>query len=202
MDEMTKSGLGVALNEASLLGVDVSRSRRMAAVTLSVLSLPPDDVPPTDDTRVSIVLENVGRVAASLRNAHWSDPSAQPVPFTLDDLLAVSQSFGQLPIYGWEFIDRTDDFNSWSHRLSLDERLGDGGMAHSLTLFQEGGDRHLDLIIWFDTLHVFDPQRRPIDIQQFIADGVRWWTRFNQGDLRTNGRGPILPQDFNVPPGS
>ena len=192
MDDDTKVGLGVALNEATLLGAEVSRESRVAAITLSVLSLPPGGGPPPQDSRVSIILSPVGRVAASLRSGSWDDPEAAAVPFALEDLLPTIQSFGSLPIYGWEFIDVDARFKEWSKRLSLDECLGDDGQAHSIRLFQDGVTRYLDLRIWFDRLRVFRPDQSEIPIQVFIADGKRWWDGLHSGDSRTRESG-IFP---------
>jgi hypothetical protein len=198
MDDDAKAGLGVALNEATLLGAEMSRERRLAAITFAVLSLPTEAGVPPQDARVSIVLSPVGRVAASLRMGSWDDPAAAVVPFALEDLLKTVQSFGGLSVYGWEFIDVETDFEAWSERLSLDERFGDDGQAHSITLFQEGLDRHLDLRIWFDTLRVFRPNHSEIPIEDFLAAGKRWWDGLYAGDSRTQGHG-IFPASHPLP---
>jgi len=198
MDGDMKLGIGVALNEATLLGAEVSRERRMAAITLAVLSLPSDGGPAPEDSRVSLVLAPVGRVVASLRHSRWDDDSAPPVPFSLAELLATVQSFGGLPVYGWEFIDIAEGFERWSGRLSLDERLGEGGDTHSITLFQEGNDRHLDLRIWFDRLQVFRPDHTEIQLEEFMAGGKRWWDGLYSGDSRT-GQAGIFPGGTPLP---
>src|SRR5262245_24355446 len=97
-------GLGVALNEADLLGVEVDATRRLAAATFRVLTLPVEG-PEPEDRRVQLLLRPVGRVAASLREGRWDDPHAEVVPFALPDLLATVQTFGGQSLYGWEFID-------------------------------------------------------------------------------------------------
>lgn len=199
MDDFTKAGIGVALNEATLLGAEVSRERRAAAITLAVLSLPPNGAPPPEDSRVSLVLDQVGRVVASLRNARWDDDQAPAAPFALTELLKTVQSFGGLPVYGWEFIDADAGYERWSNRLSLDERFDGGSNQHSITLFQEGHDRHLDLKIWFGRLRVFRPDHIEIPIAEFIAAGKRWWDGLHSGDLRTQGSG-ILPFGTPIPP--
>src|SRR6266511_308354 len=70
-----RAALGVALNEAALLGVEVDRGTRHAAATLAVLSLPMEG-PEPEDRRVQLVLESVGRFAASLRLGRWDDGNA------------------------------------------------------------------------------------------------------------------------------
>lgn len=186
-----KAGLGVALNEATLLGAEVSRERRIAAITFAVLSLP-EIGPPPQDSRISLVLAPVGRVVASLRNGGWDDPAAAVIPFSLEELLPTIQSFDGLSIYGWEFIDIEQGYEVWSKRLSLDERLGTDGHAHSITLFQDGHERYLNLRIWFDTLRVFRSDRSEVPIDDFIAAGERWWDGLYAGDPRTQGHG-IVP---------
>ena len=190
-----KTDLNVALNEATLLGTEVDPARRTAALTLSVLTLPADGPAPVDD-RVQVILHPVGRVAASLRLGRWDDVEAKVVPFEITELLAIVESF-KVPIYGWEFFDRDEDFEEWENRLSLDRRLGDEGMSQSITLFQAADERHLDLRIWFDSLRVNDPTGRRLDLAEFVAGGKRWWDGLYSGDHRTGGRG-IFPQDgFN-----
>jgi len=186
MDEMTKRGLGIALNEATWLGAEVDRARRMAALTFRVLTLPAEGREPSD-TRLSLVLSPVGRIAASLRHGRGDDADARVEHFTLDALLGVVQSFGGLPIYGWEFFDQSS-FARWSAQLSLDEHLsGDGGNSHSIDLFQDGGGRQLDVRVWFDGLRILDPLGAELSVDEVIAGGSRWWDALNAGDPRTEG---------------
>jgi hypothetical protein len=135
----------------------------------------------------------LGRVAASLRDGRWDDEQAPVVPLEIEELEAAVAAFGQLPIYGWEFLDVPEEknFESWCDRLSLDWRSGPGGLAHTLDLFQEG-DRHLDLRLWFDELRIFGPDRAEIALDDFVAGGVRWWDALHAGDPRTAGHG-IIP---------
>ena len=183
--------LDVALNEATLLGAEVDPEWRAAALTFSVLSLPPDDGPPPDDARVQFIVGPVGRLAASLRNGRWDDAHAAVEEFALNRLLEVVMSFKGLPVYGWEFVDRpeADKFATWSDRLSLDWRSEPDGMSHTLDVFQEGYDRHLDLRIWFDELRVFTPEHDEIALDDFAAGGVRWWDGLYANDPRTAGHG-------------
>ena len=67
-----KNALGIALNEACLLGVEIDPKRRRAAITFQVLTLPSIGGAPSD-RRVQLLLSPVGRVAGLLRdglNAH------------------------------------------------------------------------------------------------------------------------------------
>src|SRR5262245_40661037 len=56
-------GLGVALNEATWLGVALDQGRRAATITLDCLTLPPEGAAP-EDSEVRMVLHPVGRVHA------------------------------------------------------------------------------------------------------------------------------------------
>lgn len=192
LSPQTKNGLGVAFNEATLLGAELRQSDRVAGVTLALLSLPEAGAP-AQDSRVQLRLAPVGRLAASLRLGAWNDPNAEVVPFAIEDLLKTVQSFGGLPIYGWEFFDVLDkDRSNWLERLSLDWTGGTNGLTHTLQLFQEGPGRHLDLCIWFDTLQILSPAGHGLDVNEVIAGGRRWWDALYANDPRATGRG-IVP---------
>src|SRR5262245_48155130 len=157
LDADLKHSLGVALNEATLLGIELDTYSRRVGATLSVLTLPADGAPMPDDPRVQLLFAPVGRVVASLRQGRWDDPDAAVATVTAEQLLDVVRSFGGLPIYGWDFFDTAElELNKLGRRLSLDWRAGDDGTTHSVLFFQEGPDRHLDVIIWFDRFAVRD----------------------------------------------
>jgi hypothetical protein len=185
-------GLGIALNEATLLGMEVDTDRRIAAATFFVLTLPEQGEPP-DDARVQFIFSPVGRVAASLRLGRWDDATAEVVRFPIEELLPVAHSFGGLPIYGWEFFDAHDkDFPRWADRLSVDWRDGADGLSHSITLFQEANNKHLDICLWFDSFVIKDSQGQGLQLEEFIAGGQRWWDGLYSGDSRTSNQG-IIP---------
>lgn len=190
--EQLRIELGVALNEADLLGFEVDPNRRLAAATFRALTLPIDG-PPAEDSRVQMLFRPVGRVKASLRNGVWNDEAAEVVSFTLSELLGVVQDFGGLPIYGWEFFDLHErEPPKWASRLSLDWQSGTDGLSHSISVFQEGPARHLDLCVWFDEIEVRRPDGTPVPLQEFAAGGRRWWDAMYVRDKRTEGHG-IFP---------
>jgi hypothetical protein len=193
--EELRTDLGVALNEADLLGFEVDPGRRIANATFRVLTLPAEGPPPAD-RRVQMLFRPVGRVAASLRNGFWNDEAAEVVPFSLAELLGVVESFGGYPIYGWEFFDVHDrELARWGNRLSLDWRSGADGLSRSISVFQcsNGGPvRHLDLCVWFDELEVRRPDGSTIALEEFAAEGRRWWDALFARDKRTEGHG-IIP---------
>jgi len=190
-----RDDLGVALNEADLLGFEVDPCRRMAGATFRILTLPADGSP-AGDSRVQMLFRPVGRVVASLRNGFWNDEAAEVIPFPLAELLSVVQSFGSQPVYGWEFFDIHDkELSRWGDRLSLDWRSGSDGLSRSISLFQSSGagpDRHLDLCVWFDELEVRRLDGAVLSLEEFVAGGRRWWDAMYGGDKRTEGHG-IFP---------
>lgn len=188
-----RSGLNVALSESRLLSVQVNRVSRSATVWFEVLTLPEDGSAPADIT-VALVVSGVTRVAVSLREGRWDDEKAIVTVVTLDQLDAVVREFGGSAIYGWEFIDPPEEsWANWQGRLSLDDVLSEETADHVLDLFQEGAtmDRHLDLRLWFTGLGVVDRRGQKIELEQFVAGGVRWWDALYAGDSRTDGHGII-----------
>lgn len=204
IDEDTASLLGVALNEADLLDVALDPELRGVSITFGVLSLP-EQGPMPDDRRVVLELRPVGRVAVSYRAGRWDDDDAKILPVTEGDLGAVVASFGQQPVYGWDFINvpPADGFLKWSRRLSLDRQSEDGaGMSNTIELFQEslvGEPRHLDMQFWFDELRIVSPVGREIPLADFITDGKRWWEGMYAGDERTKNAS-IVPAKADEPP--
>lgn len=188
-------GLGVALNEAALLGIEYVPARHMVSVTFSVLTLPDDHSPEPADPRRQLILTEVGRVAAALRESSWDDVSAECMPLAASELLSAVQSFGGQPIYGWQFINYADPaWDVWKSRLSLDVQLNGGSLTNRLMLFQEGAtlNRCIDIWIWFEELLIRDATGNLIEPDDFIAGGIRWWNAMHAGDPRTQGHG-ILP---------
>jgi hypothetical protein len=192
LSDEDKEGLGVALNEATLLGAEIHEASRIAGVTLSVLTLP-EAGPAPADPRLQILCFNVGRVAASLRLGVWNDASAPVVTFGPGDLLTKVQEFGGCAVYGWEFFDVADArMATWHSQASFDVRYSStDGQRHSLTLFQEGSNRHLGFCIWFDEMVLRDSSGNDLDLADVIAGGKRWWDAFHDNDPRTRGNGMI-----------
>ena len=187
-----KVALGTALNEATLLGVEVDEGDRAVAVTFSVLTLP-ESGPAPDDCRVQFLFSSVDRIAASLRNGTWDDADAEVVPFPISDLAAVVRGFGGEFVYGWEFFDIHDtELRGWGKRLSLDWTGDDNGRNHSISLFQEDGERHLDLCIWFGSFEIQTPSGDLVPLSEFCEGGRRWWDALYRDDPRTEGHG-IVP---------
>jgi len=176
LSEEEKAGLGVALNEATLVGIEIDEASHSAALTLAVLTLDKKGRSPKDP-RIQIVLRNVGRAAASLRLGRWDDKAAPVVEFPPADLMERVLEFGGLPIYGWEFFDVHErELEKWGDRTSFDVTLSpDGGRRHSLRVFQEGDEKHLDVCVWFDSMLFRNAALQELSLDTVIAGGRRWW---------------------------
>jgi len=129
----------------------------------------------TSDPRRTLRLTGCSRLVVSYRAGRWDDDAAEVVALDLDGLRELLRRNGGTPIYGWEFVDAEQSWPRWRQRLSLDLVLGGTG-GHHLTLFQDlQGRAHLDVRVWFSDLAVVDGSGRRLDLDEFIACGVRWW---------------------------
>jgi len=116
-------GLNQALNEATWIGFSIDTAARRAGLLLDVLSLPPEGLAAPENL-VVLMLGQVTRIAASLRDGCWNDTEAAAAPLRVEDLDATVRSFGGCPVYGWEFFDPPEDsWSAWRHRLSIDARF-------------------------------------------------------------------------------
>jgi hypothetical protein len=179
-----RHGLNVALNEAKLLGLEFHGDRELAAATFAPVALDESGKVP-DDNRVQFVFKPVGRLMASYRLGAWNDPDATVIKFDPDSLFDKVTEFGGCPIYGWEFIDCSEEpKEDWIEKLSCKfEASRPHGRTHTITLFQEGGgEKHIDIKIWFDDIELFTPQYEPIPLGEFIANGKRGWDSIYNGE--------------------
>jgi hypothetical protein len=135
------------------------------------------------DPRRSLRLRGCSRLVASYRSGPWDDDEAAVVALDVAGLREVLRRNGGTPVYGWEFVDADDrSWPRWRQRLSLDLTLGGAG-GHHLTLFQDlQGRAHLDLRVWFSDLGVLDGSGQRLDLDEFIAAGVRWWDAMYAGE--------------------
>lgn len=153
---------------------------------LDVLTMPNDG---TDRMHrpVTLRLDQIGRIAASLRAQAWNDVEPTVFPLDLDKLDEVVQSYGGVSLHGWEFIDLPESsWAQWRELLSVDTTLSGTDDKHVLELsLQEGTNpRELDLRVWFGNLSVTDESGRPITLDTFMADSRRWWDAHDHSDPR------------------
>jgi len=200
IDGALTDSLNVALNEADWIYAHVRANDCFAELGFRVLTLPEEGSEPDEHGRMlRLCLTQVGRVAASLRQGRWDDDSAQVTEFGIDELDDIVSSFGGQPIYGWKFVDSSDEsWRDWQDRLSLDLVFEAGATTHTLSLFQDiDGDsaRHLDVCIWFGDAAAHDYDNRPISLVEVAASGQRWWDAFFAKSDRVKGHGmaPLKP---------
>lgn len=190
LDQATRAGLGLAMNEADFVDLSFDPALGLATATLRLPTLA--DAANERLRTVQFVLHPVARVVASLRQRvrPWDDAGSTVVPIAFADLPDVVRSFGGQPIYGCEFFDvHETEQEHWLGRESLDWKKGDGAAPHSLTLFQESVDRQLDVCLWFRDLELLDDRGFRIQPERLAAAGVAFWKAFHRRDARTEGLG-------------
>lgn len=74
--------------------------------------------------------------------------------FEPEQILEKVEEYGHGSIFGWEFIDcKKESDYSGLDKLSFEYNSVDNyGREHSIELFQEGCDKHIDIKIWFEEL--------------------------------------------------
>lgn len=185
--------IGIALNEAVLLGVEFDKKRNLVACSFALVAMDKDGKVP-EDNRLLFIFKPVGRFVASLRNGAWDDKNADVEKFDPKNILDVIKSFQGLSIYGWDFVNCGDkDFDTWKDRLSFDYSTGDNvGLENTIDLFQEGPNRHIDLRIWFDDFKILTPKHEPFDLEDFLENGKRGWDAIYANNDKMSGFG-IFP---------
>lgn len=176
INEDLRHRIGLALNEATLLGVEFDKENDKVSCSFSLIAMDENGAV-KEDNRLLFIFKSVGRFVASYRNGHWDDKEAEIQKFEPDKILEVVQSFQGLSIYGWDFINcEDDDFNTWKDRLSFDYSTNNrNGLKNTIDLFQEGGDRHIDIRIWFNDFDILTSKYEPVELEKFLENGKRGW---------------------------
>jgi hypothetical protein len=193
IDDDLRNKIGVALNEATMLGVEFDEEKNLISCSFAVVAMDKDgDVPA--DNRLLFVFKPIGRFVASFRNGLWNDKDATVNKIQPTDILKVVQSFQGQAIYGWDFVNCGDnDFDTWKDRLSFDYSTGTNiGLTNTIDLFQEDGEKHLDFRIWFDDLEIFTPKFDKVELQTFLDNGKRGWDAVYENNKKMNDFG-IIP---------
>ena len=178
-------GINLALNEATILGVEFQKEKEIVVVTFSPVALDINGQVPTDN-RVQFVFKPIGKFIASYRLGRWDDKSAQVVKFEPEQILEKVEEFKHVSIYGWEFINCNDE-NHWLDRLSFDfNSENQHGRQNTIDLFQDGGNKHIDMKIWFDDFEIVNPKYEKIELQTFIDNGTRGWDGIYYGNASDN----------------
>jgi hypothetical protein len=180
--EYILNGLNVALNEATLLGIEFDRDKELIFVTFSPVAIDVNGQIP-EDNRVQLIFKPIGKFIASYRLGDWNDETATTVKFEPEQIFEKVQEFGKGSIYGWEFIDCEKQSNdNWKDRLSFEFiSKNNSGRQHTIDLFQASEGKHIYIKIWFDELEIYNPKQEPIDFQTFIDNGKRGWDGIYDG---------------------
>jgi hypothetical protein len=176
IDEELRHRIGLALNEATLLGVEFDKEKNLVACSFALVAMDKDGNVPKDN-RLIFIFNPVGRFVASYRNGHWDDKNAVVEKFEPTEILEIIKRFNGQAIYGWDFVNcGNKDFDTWKDRLSFDYSTSDNiGFTNTIDLFQEDGNKHIDLRIWFDNFEILTPNYEPVDLEEFLENGKRGW---------------------------
>jgi hypothetical protein len=188
IDEELRHRIGLALNEATLLGVEFDKEKNLVGCSFALVTMDKDGNVP-EDNRLLFTFRPVGRFVASYRYGHWDDKNVVVEKFEPNEILEIIKVFNGQPIYGWDFVNCGDkEFDTWKDRLSFDYSTGGNiGFSNTIDLFQEGGDKHIDLRIWFDDFEIFTPKYEPIELEEFLENGKRGWDAvYSNNDKMSN----------------
>ena len=193
IDKELRHKIGLALNEATLLGVEFDEEKSLVACSFAVVAMDKDGNVPQDN-RLLFAFKPIGRFVASYRNGHWDDKNAVVEKFEPKDILEIVQRFKGQSIYGWDFVNCGDkDFDTWKDRLSCEYSTGDNiGLTNTIDLFQEGGDKHIDFRIWFDDFEILTPEYEKVELKDFIDNGKRGWDAVYENNEKMGDFG-IIP---------
>jgi hypothetical protein len=192
------AGLNIALNEATWLGLSIDADGLRAAATFAVLTLP-EDGPVPEDRRAQILMQPLGRVAASYRQGLWNDRDAPISTVSAAELETLTVE-RPTSVYGWDFFNRSDDrIEEWPQPLSLDLQLDQQHTALTLDLVHDLNP-FLHVRLWFSAFRLLTPDREEIDLQEFIDGGKRWWDGLYAGDERASGFGIVPLKPDSEPP--
>lgn len=198
--------LDLALNESQACGLSFDADAAEARLLVEVLALP--EAGPIDrDPRRVLVLSGVASIEVILR-AEGDDGLGQVLP--LESLGALEEFFTSLgqadAMYGWEFIDRGEAGGVWDVPASLSVVSSEPQAAgHTLHWFTECGRpgpgpekdwEHFFLqgVIRFGNLRVERADARPVPLEEFAADGRRWWDAFERREIRLSGDAQLQAQ--------
>lgn len=180
-DEQIRTGLESALNEAEVVGLRLASSDSACELLLHVCAQPESLASDPDPRRV-LRLQGVTRIRVLLREDR-ENGYGPAIPLAgLDDVESFFMSIdGWDAMYGWEFLDRPSRLDDWPKEPSLTVDLRSGPALHSLFWFTEcrvpGHETPycIEGAVDFDDLEVAYAGGEAEPLEQFIAEGRRWW---------------------------
>lgn len=187
--------LEVAPTESDVVGVRLPAIEGGAVdVLLHVLALP-ESGPVANDPRRMLRFCGVDDVSVLLRRV-TRDGDGPPIE--LADLDAVEEFFESLvtgeSLYGWRYFDEPSLTEDWPEQPSLRLTFDASPAPHHFYWFNECG-RHeqgelrsycIEGTIGFRGLEVLDAAGRRQNLDEFIADGARWWRGLQDSDPRVS----------------
>ncbi|MEV0895940.1 hypothetical protein [Actinoplanes sp. NPDC049802] len=180
-NEQTRVGLETALNEAEVVGLRLSSVDSACELLLHVCAQS-EQVTESRDPRRLLRLLRPARIRVLLREDR-QDGYGPAIPLT--GLADVESFFASLDgwdsMYGWEFLDRPHRVDDWPEEPSLTVEVGAGAASHSLFWFTECWRTDdevrfcIEGTVDFDDLEVTYADGVGESVEQFIAEGRRWW---------------------------
>jgi hypothetical protein len=201
----TRTALEAALNEADVLGIRLAESGGWCDVLVHVLALP--EAGPLDpDARRILRLFLPAQVKVLLREDRVEPAGYGPV-IPLPGLDAVEDFFASLSwsgsMYGWRFLDVASLADDWPAEPSLALSLRPEAGSHSLYWFNECGAREggttaaycIEGTVTFADLEVRRADGTLEPLEEFIADGDRYWRALHSRDPRLSTDAQRAAQD-------
>lgn len=204
-DEEMRVAVEVALNEADVLGVRLGACGAWCDVLLHVVALPAGG-PLGPDARRILRLAWPAQLRVVLRADRPGQGGYGPV-IPLAGLGAVEAFFASLSwsgsMYGWKFLDDPSLTHDWPARPSLAVDVRPGGGSHSLYWFSECGREEggttvaycIEGTVTFEDLEVLRAGAAPQPLEEFIAEGHRYWEALHRGDARLSAAAQRAAQD-------
>lgn len=191
-----KDNLNLALNESSLLDVEIDRMLHSVKVTFNCIMIDEKGRIP-EDTRVVFNFSPVGRIACSHRLGNWNDQKAEIKKYQPESISDVLRTFNGNAQYGWQFFNNANgDFKNWKHKLSFEVLANsDAGFTNTVDLFTEqynGNPEIIDMRIWFDDFKITNVNGLPISLNEFVEYGKKGWDQvYNGNGMEVHGISPL-----------
>ncbi len=195
----------VSLNEADVLGIRLEPSGAWCNLLLHVLVLA-ESGPLDPDERRILRLTWPAQVRVLLRTDQTGSAGYGPV-IPLAGLGAVEDFFASLSwsgsMYGWKFLDEPSLTRDWPAQPSLTVDVRPGAGSHSLYWFNECGREEGDTnvpdciegTVTFEDLEVLPADATPQPLEEFIAEGHRYWEALHSRDARLSVEAQRAAQD-------